>query len=219
MASEGIICQVCGIEAPSRHVEFHQNIGALVIRYHRQVKGRLCKSCVHKKCWQMTGTTLAIGWIGTISIVIAPIFIISNTVRYLAALGMPAVPPGAKVPVLDQTAIGKIQPLSSDLVTRLNNREELTVVSRDIAKRAGVTPGQVVKYVVAISQQAQAAPPRAQGFPVIPLGQTSAPTGAAPQQAFPQVTAPPAGDGPIPLAPIPAQQGNANDGADPLLPI
>ena len=106
MAAEGIICQVCGIEAPAQFVEFHQNIGTLFMRFHRKIRGRLCKSCVHKKYWKMTGITLGVGWLGMISIVIAPIFIIMNTVRYLAVLGMP---PGARVPVLDEQAIGKIR--------------------------------------------------------------------------------------------------------------
>src|SRR5580658_6383697 len=117
MPAEGVICQLCGIEAPSRQVEFHQNVGALVMRFHRQIRGRLCKSCVHKKYWQMTGRTLAVGWLGFVSLVIAPIFIVSNTIRYLAVLGMPPVPPGAQVPKLDQQSMAKIRALHSELVT------------------------------------------------------------------------------------------------------
>src|SRR3954470_19114902 len=37
-------CQRCGADAPVKFVEFHQNIGALVIRFHSSVKGELCKS-------------------------------------------------------------------------------------------------------------------------------------------------------------------------------
>ena len=83
-------CQVCGANAPVKYVEFHQNVGALVVRFHRSVKGNLCKSCIHSKYWSMTGTTLAVGWLGTISLVLAPVFVVSNTVRYIGCLGMPS---------------------------------------------------------------------------------------------------------------------------------
>jgi hypothetical protein len=83
-------CQVCGADAPVKYVEFHQNIGALVMRYHKSCKGNLCKSCIHSKFWSMTGTTLAVGWLGTISVVLAPIFVVNNTIRYIGCLGMPS---------------------------------------------------------------------------------------------------------------------------------
>jgi hypothetical protein len=211
MAAEGIICQVCGIEAPARQVEFHQNIGALVARFHRKIGGRMCKSCVHKKYWKMTGITLGVGWLGMISIVIAPIFIIMNTVQYLGALGMAPVPPGARVPVLDEQTIRKIRAQHAQLVARLNQQEDLGTVARDIAARTGVTPGQVVKYVAAISAP-QPAPARAQGFPVVPLPQPAVagntqvkppplPLEAPPASAAPNVP-PASGGGPDPLLPI-----------------
>ena len=88
-------CQVCGADAPVKYVEFHQNIGALVMRFHKSIKGNLCKSCIHSKFWPMTMTTLGIGWLGTISIILAPIFVINNTVRYLGCLTMPSSHPNA----------------------------------------------------------------------------------------------------------------------------
>src|SRR3954462_870809 len=114
----GVICQACGIEAPSKHVEFHQNIGALVMRFHRKVRGKLCKRCIHANFWKMTGITLGIGWLGYISIIIAPIFIINNLYRYLAALGMPAVPAGAQKPVVDNTVIERVYPLLPEIGRR-----------------------------------------------------------------------------------------------------
>jgi hypothetical protein len=33
----GDICQACGCVAPTKYVEFYQNIGALVMRYHKSV--------------------------------------------------------------------------------------------------------------------------------------------------------------------------------------
>lgn len=89
-------CQVCGVSAPTKHVEFHQNVGMLVMRTHRTVRGNLCKSCIHQKFWKMTGITLAVGWLGTISLILAPIFVISNTVRYLSCLSLPSSHAGGK---------------------------------------------------------------------------------------------------------------------------
>ena len=85
-------CQVCGSYAPTKHVTFHQNIGALVLRFRKKLEGNLCKSCVHKTFWKMTLITLAVGWLGVISLIIAPIFIILNIVQYVACLGMPSAP-------------------------------------------------------------------------------------------------------------------------------
>lgn len=87
-------CQACGAVAPTRYVDFKQNIGMLVVRRHKTVAGNLCKPCVHHHFWSMTGTTLAVGWLGQISLFIAPIFVINNVIRYVAVLGMPS--PGSK---------------------------------------------------------------------------------------------------------------------------
>jgi len=43
-----MICEACGIESATKHVEYHQNIGALIMRFHKTIEGELCKSCVHK---------------------------------------------------------------------------------------------------------------------------------------------------------------------------
>jgi hypothetical protein len=81
-------CQTCGTEAPTRYVEFHQNIGALVMRFHKSIKGNMCKSCINSYFWRFTLTTLAVGWLGVISLVLAPIFVINNVVRYLSCLSL-----------------------------------------------------------------------------------------------------------------------------------
>jgi hypothetical protein len=166
MAS-GIICQVCGIEAPTRNVEFHQNIGMLVMRTRRRIAGQLCKACIHRHFWKMTTTTLFLGPWGTISLVIAPCFILNNVARYLAVLRMPPVPPGATVPVLTQAVANKLQPLTSAMFDRLNLGEKLEAVATDVAAKTGVTPGQVIKYLVAVSQQNKQTP-HTGGFPVLP---------------------------------------------------
>jgi hypothetical protein len=150
--SSGIICQACGIEAPTRQIKFHQNIGMLVMRRSRWINGKLCKRCIHANFWKMTATTLFLGPWGTISLVMAPAYILNNIVQYVGALGMSAVPADAKPPLLDQAAIARLKPHTKALTDRLKAKAPLTDVAPDIARLAGVTPGQVVKYVIFLSR-------------------------------------------------------------------
>jgi len=41
-------CHDCGIEAPTKHVVFFQNIGALFVRFHKKIDAELCKPCINK---------------------------------------------------------------------------------------------------------------------------------------------------------------------------
>ncbi|HEV8378271.1 MAG TPA: hypothetical protein VGQ99_05380 [Tepidisphaeraceae bacterium] len=188
--AQGIICQACGIEAPVKYVEFRQNIGALVVRFSKEVKGNLCKPCVHANFWKMTLVNLTIGWLGTISIVLAPIFTIINIVQYLAALGLERVPAGASVPMLTGEAIARLDPFAQELINRLENKEELSDVARDIAPRANVSPGQVVLYVIELgkhlrNQGAVAHDQPTGGFPVVmPPNQLGMPPSDEPSPGF-----------------------------------
>jgi hypothetical protein len=188
--AQGIICQACGIEAPVKYVEFRQNIGALVVRFSKEVKGNLCKPCIHANFWKMTLVNLTIGWLGTISIVLAPIFTIINIVQYLAALGLERVPAGASVPTLTGEAISRLGPFGQEFIDRLENKEELNDVARDIAARAKVTPGQGVLYVIELAkrlrnQGAGAADQPTGGFPVVmPANQYGMPPSDEPAAGF-----------------------------------
>ena len=206
----GVICQSCGIEAPSKHVDFHQNIGMLVARQSSNFKGKLCKRCLHKQFWKMTGTTAVVGWFGTISLILTPCFILNNTFRYLAALGMPRVPKDAKIPVVDEVAAAKIDPYIGEVFARLNANEALATVARDVAGKCGATPGQIVKYtmMVAQSQQQQRQPPT-HGFPVIqapPVIQPPPLMQATQAPANMPSLPPQAGPMPIPAIPIEEEQ-------------
>ena len=83
-------CQACGREAPTKYVAFYQNIGALVVRFQRSIRGYLCKSCIHTNFWKFTGLTLATGWWGFVSFFVNIFFILNNVGRYFACLGMAA---------------------------------------------------------------------------------------------------------------------------------
>jgi hypothetical protein len=83
-------CQSCGAAAPTKYVEFYQNIGLVLLRLHNSVKGRLCRSCIRKYFWEYTLITAVAGWWGVISFFVTPCFLVNNTVQYLLCLGMPA---------------------------------------------------------------------------------------------------------------------------------
>jgi hypothetical protein len=131
-------------------VEFHQNIGALVMRFHKSINGNLCKTCVHRHFWQFTLITLAVGWLGLISVIIAPIFLLNNIVRYLLCLGMEPVPATATRPELTEQALTALGPHTQALARRLSAGESFEKVAEDIAYLAHVTPGQVMLYAHAL---------------------------------------------------------------------
>lgn len=82
-------CQLCGTYAPLRNVSFNQNVGMLIMREYKQVGGNLCKNCINKTFWRFTLITISVGWIGAISLIVAPFFIISNIYYYLTSLSLP----------------------------------------------------------------------------------------------------------------------------------
>lgn len=151
-----MICQVCGVEAPTKYVAFYQNIGALVMRFSKSVQGNLCKSCIHKHFWEFTGINLLLGWWGMISFVVTPFFVLNNTFRYLLCLGMPPVPFGAQRADLTQDAIERLKPHTERLFDRLNAGDSMDRVAQDVALLANVTPAQVFLYVHAVVQAIQA---------------------------------------------------------------
>lgn len=142
-----MICQVCGVEAPTRKVTFHQNIGALVLRFHQSMDGQLCKRCIHKTFWRMTAINLVVGWWGVISFIVTPFFTINNVVYYALSARLPPPAKDAKAPELDARALERLGGVADRLVDRLNRGEPFEVVVPQIAQLAGVTPGQVVLFV------------------------------------------------------------------------
>jgi hypothetical protein len=152
-----MICQSCGIEAPTRKVFFVQHIGAIVMFFHKRIGGLFCRNCVNKYFSEYFFITLLAGWWGVISVFATPIVLLIDIVNYFRAWTLAPVPAGAAAPVLTDDAIHRINPLSGDLIRRLNANEKLEVVATDIAARARVTPGQVVRYVQALIAQQKAA--------------------------------------------------------------
>jgi hypothetical protein len=81
-------CQVCGAHAPTKYNEFDANIGMLFARRHLSVKARMCRNCTDRFFWKFTFTNIILGPWGAISLIVAPVFLIMNTTKYLRTLSL-----------------------------------------------------------------------------------------------------------------------------------
>ncbi len=87
-ATSGTCC-MCGRHAPTQQVTFHQNIGALVIRFPKTVSGQLCRDCIGKYFTTYTLTSLLLGWWGVISFFYTLVTIPMNIVTWFGARKLP----------------------------------------------------------------------------------------------------------------------------------
>ncbi|MGE3809258.1 MAG: hypothetical protein AB7K24_31730 [Gemmataceae bacterium] len=150
-----MICQNCGIEAPTKYVAFYQNIGLLILRMSKGVEGELCKPCIHHFFWEFTMMNLIVGWWGVISLIVTPFFILNNIVRYLFCLGMASSAEGAVRPMLTEEVAERLGPYTEELFRRIGEEEPIDDVVRDIGERADATPGQVCLYLRAVIEAAR----------------------------------------------------------------
>lgn len=81
-------CQICGYSGVIKYTDIYQNIGMLVMRQHKSVKGKLCKECISKTFWNYTSITLFLSWWGTISFLVTPLILINNVGRCIFSLGV-----------------------------------------------------------------------------------------------------------------------------------
>jgi hypothetical protein len=82
------ICQICGLTAPVKYVEFYANIGMLITRQQKSIKGNLCRNCINKTFTRFTLINTFLGWWGVISFFATSFFMINNIFRYLTALSL-----------------------------------------------------------------------------------------------------------------------------------
>ena len=152
MESYPIFCQNCGREAPTMYVDYRQNIGALVMRFSKHVHGNFCKNCSNKYFWSFTGTTLFLGWWGIISFFVTLFVLPNNIINYLGTLVLESPNPATAYPTLTDAAIEKLRPFTPELLQRVNAGEKMEAIARSIAPRAGVRPGHVVLFTLALSK-------------------------------------------------------------------
>jgi hypothetical protein len=73
---------------PTREVLFFQNIGALVMRFRKHIRGRLCRNCINDHFARTTLITSFLGWWGIISCILTPFLLLNNLFRYLSCLSL-----------------------------------------------------------------------------------------------------------------------------------
>ena len=150
-----MICQTCGIEAPTRSVQFHAHTGMLIMMRHSQIGGKQCKNCINKHFTQYTGWTALAGWWGMVSFFITPCVLVWNTGLWLSTLGLQAPPPGARPPELTDEAVEKLGPYTERIFDALNGGKKVPEMAEEIGKLAGVSPMQVILYTQAVIQAAK----------------------------------------------------------------
>lgn len=79
-------CQKCGSMRPTARVSFHRNVGMLFIRRTYKLEGNLCKRCIRKSFGDFMLKNLLLGWWGTISLIVTPIYTIQNVASYVTAM-------------------------------------------------------------------------------------------------------------------------------------
>jgi hypothetical protein len=143
-------CQACGANAPTRYVEFYSNIGMILFRFEKSIKGYLCKSCVSGYFWEYTLASLALGWWGFISLMANPLIILNNVFRYIPCLFMPRAPRAETIPAGDFA--GLLRPHVQAIRTRLDAGVGLLQVAQETADAAGLAVEDVLPYVLAVSR-------------------------------------------------------------------
>jgi hypothetical protein len=97
-------CESCGLEAPTKSVQLHQNIGMLVMRRQQSMSGNLCKACIDSYFWRFTLGNMTLGWWGLISLVMTPIFLVNNLVQFIGSRGLGEIYTGSNAPTISPQA-------------------------------------------------------------------------------------------------------------------
>lgn len=79
-------CIICGQPAPNFDLELNQNTGALLMRYTKSYKGNMCRLCAKKVFKKVEVHNLFLGWWGTISFIVTPVYLLANANNYFKYL-------------------------------------------------------------------------------------------------------------------------------------
>jgi hypothetical protein len=82
-------CQLCGEERALKQVTLMQNIGVVVVRFPKTLRGLLCKPCITSKFWSFTLITLFFGWWGVISFFYTLVAIPTNLINFIGSRRLP----------------------------------------------------------------------------------------------------------------------------------
>ncbi len=131
-------CQGCKAEAVTRYCTFHQNIGMVLLRRQSEISGNMCRDCIDRAFWRTTSTTIAIGWLGVVSLIVSPFLVISNLYTYAKTLRMPPPPPHARQPDFSERTFNKALPHCTEAVAILEERNDKELAKAFIADEARI---------------------------------------------------------------------------------
>lgn len=82
------VCEACGVQGETKHVNIMYNVGMLVVRFHKTMNGHLCKRCISDYFFRYSLTTMFFGWWGVISFFVSCVTLPMNLYYFLSSLGM-----------------------------------------------------------------------------------------------------------------------------------
>jgi hypothetical protein len=77
------VCDLCRKKKPTVSAGINRHIGAIILMFHKSIRGQFCKECISQVFWKYTLITLLFGWWGVVSLIVTPIVLINNTVVYV----------------------------------------------------------------------------------------------------------------------------------------
>jgi hypothetical protein len=77
--------QLCRSMRSTQRVTFYRNNDMLLVRQTRVITADVCKTCMTKNYWEFMSKNLLLGPWGTISLMVTPVYLVTNTWSYVAA--------------------------------------------------------------------------------------------------------------------------------------
>jgi hypothetical protein len=133
-------CEFCGAQADVLAVTYRQNTGMLVARQSRTWSGQACRGCSSTLFRKTLVHNLIFGWWGMISIVLTPIFILSNLSYWVRSRSLPNTAQSASKRLEDQREYA---------INLLQAKDPATVVEV-LSKSTGLPTPEVEAYVRAL---------------------------------------------------------------------
>lgn len=138
-------CEFCGVRAPVAAVHYRQNTGMLVVRQSREWAGNACRDCGKSWFWKASIHTFFLGWWGTISFVLTPIFLIANIYNYVGVL---------RLQTLEATNRARLEDQRDYALNLLRSKDQATVIDV-IARASGADVAEVETFVGRLQQESR----------------------------------------------------------------
>ncbi len=147
-ASSEYVCGECFREGKTVVATFRHNIGLVIVHLSNERYDRYCFGCLNKVFFFKTLLTICVGWIGLVSLLVAPIFVIQNIFNYLKAVFKAERPISSKPPLLSVQLFRFLDPHRDVL---LNELESGVVTDRrrlsELAHSLGVLTPELLYYL------------------------------------------------------------------------